>query len=147
MVRKAVVVGISFVWLASTGCAVLGELLDPTGRQKSLEQSQKRYTELVRWGELERASEYVDPEMQIEYLNHAEAFAGIRFTDFESGQLLMDEAKQTATAIVVYHAYSLSTLLEKQIRENQEWYRDEETLIGWRVRPQLRQVISGITGH
>ena len=145
--RKAVCVGFSLAFLASTGCAVIGELADPTGRQKSLEDSQKRYTELVRWGELERASEFVDPKLREQYLNHAEAFARIRFTDFESGQLRIDEGKKTASAIVVYHAYSLSTLLEKRIREEQKWYRDEETFTGWRVRPQLGDVIAGISGR
>jgi hypothetical protein len=147
VVQKAVLLGFSCVWLASTGCALIGELADPTGRQKALENSQRRYTELVRWGELERASEYVDPELQNEFLDHAEAFSTIRFTDYESGQLQMDESRMSATAIVVYHAYSLSTLSEKRIRESQEWYRDEKTFIGWRVRPQLRQVISGVTGR
>lgn len=140
-------IGFSFCWLASTGCVLIGELADPTGRQKSLEDSQKRYTELVRWGQLERASEYVDPKLREEYLNHAAAFAKIRFTDFESGRLQFDEGNETATAIVVYHAYSLTTLLEKRIRENQHWYRDKETFSGWRVRPQLRQVIAGVIGH
>ena len=143
--RKAVWVGFSLVWLASSGCALIGELADPTGRQKSLEDSQKKYTELVRWGQLERASEYVDPELREQYLDHAEAFATIRFTDFESGQLVVGD-DGTATTIVVYHAYSLTTLLEKRILESQQWFRDEETFRGWRVRPQLRQVIAGVAG-
>lgn len=147
MVRKAVTVGFALVWLASTGCAVLGELGDPMGRLKSLEDSQRRYTELVRWGQLERASEFVAPELRDEYLNTAEAFEGIRFTDFERVRLQLDEANATATVVVVYHAYSMSTLLEKRVRENQEWYRDEETFNQWRVRPQLRQIIAGVTGR
>lgn len=145
MLRRAVWVGFSLAWLASSGCALIGELADPTGRQKSLEDSQRKYTELVRWGQLERASDYVDPELREQYLNHAEAFARIRFTDFESGQLVIGD-DGTATTIVVYHAYSLRTLLEKRILERQQWYRDDKTFRGWRVRPQLRQVIAGVTG-
>ena len=95
----------------------------------------------------ERASEFVDPELQGEFLENSLAFDGIRFTDYESGELRFNESNESATAIVVYHAYSTSTLLEKKIRESQHWYRDEETFNQWRVRPQLRQIIAGVTGR
>ena len=147
VVRKVTALFFAWVWIASTGCAAFSEFGDPAGTKKALKNAQKRYTELVRWGELERASEYVDPNLRDEFLNYADAFAGIRFTDFESGELRIGEGDITATAIVVYHAYSLSTLLEKRIRESQQWYRDEETFNQWRVRPQLRQIIAGVTGR
>lgn len=147
MVRKALIFGLAWVAFASTGCALLGELADPMGTQKALEKAQRHYTELVRWGELERASEFVDPALQAEYLTQAEAFHGVRFTDFESGKMQMGEDRQTATALVVYHAYSTATLVEKSIREHQQWYRDKEGFNEWRVRPQLRQVIGGVTGR
>jgi len=138
-VRKAWVVLAALVWLGSSACA-----LDPFGRERSLEQSQRRYTELVRWGQLERASAFVDPEQRDEYLKNAAAFDTIRVTDFESGQLEFDPERSSATAIVVYHAYSKSTLLEKRIRENQQWYRDETLANQWHVRPELRQIIAGV---
>lgn len=131
------------VLCAAFGCA--STFTDPSGKRASLEEAQRRYTELVRWGEIERAGEFVDPDMLDEYLDHASAFQGIRFTDFESGHLIFDDDKDTATVTVVYHAYSMSTLLEKRIREKQHWYREDGMSNVWRVKPDLRQLIAGVT--
>ena len=129
-------------FVAASGCASIGDL----GKKGALEDAQRRYTELVRWGEIERASVFVDPELQTEYLEYAAAFDGIRFTDFESGALQFREEDDKATVFVVYHAYSLSTLVEKKIRERQEWYREASMSNSWRVRPDLRQIVAGVIG-
>lgn len=126
------------------GCA--STLSDPSGKHNALENAQRRYTELVRWGELERASAFVDPELLEEYLGYATALEDIRFTDFETGSLVFHDETDTATAVVVYHAYSLSTLVEKRIREDQQWYRDDKLSNSWRVRPDMRQIVAGVTG-
>jgi hypothetical protein len=142
--RTALVLSLGFA-LIGLGCAS-ASLMDPTGKRNSLETAQRRYTELVRWGEIERAAEFVDPDMTVEYLENAGAFQGIRFTDFESGHLIFDEEQNTANVVVVYHAYSMSTLLEKKIRETQHWYREPGMNNTWRVKPDLRQIIAGVTG-
>lgn len=130
--------------ISALGCA--STFSDPTGKHNSLEEAHRRYTELVRWGEIERASAFVDPELQEEYLGYAAAFDGIRFTDFETGALQFHDETDTATVIVVYHAYSLTTLVEKRIREYQQWYRDGNLSNTWHVRPDLRQIVAGVTG-
>ena len=130
---------------AASGCAN-SSIGDLAGKKNSLEEAQRRYTELVRWGEIERASAFVDPELRIEYLEYAAVFDGIRFTDFETGALQFRDADDKATVFVVYHAYSLSTLVEKKIRERQEWYREGTMSNSWRVRPDLRQIVAGVTG-
>ena len=131
--------------LLSLSCAN-ATIHDFKGKRTALDESQRRYTELVRWGEIEMASVFVDPELLDEYLQYAEVFEGIRFTDFESGALQFEEGEDKASVIVVYHAYSLSTLIEKKIREHQEWYREDGMSNNWRVRPNLRQIVAGVTG-
>ncbi|MGH0031874.1 MAG: hypothetical protein ACQGVC_18960 [Myxococcota bacterium] len=37
---------------------------DPLGREDALEDAQQRYTDLIRWGELEKAALFVDPEQR-----------------------------------------------------------------------------------
>ncbi len=142
--RLAIVTTSALVIIAAIGCA--GTFSNPSGKQNSLEESQRRYTELVRWGEIERASAFVDPELQDEYLGYATAIQSIRFTDFESGLPRFADGNDTASVTVVYHAYSLSTLVEKQIREKQEWYREMGPANQWRVRPDLRRIITDVIG-
>jgi hypothetical protein len=142
--RLTTTIPLAMAILAAIGCA--GSFSDPSGRQNSLEESQQRYTELVRWGEIERASVFVDPDLQDEYLDHAIAIRSIRFTDFESGVPNFKEGNNSASVTVVYHAYSLSTLVEKQIREKQEWYREDGPANQWRVRPTLPKIVAEMFG-
>ena len=135
---------LGFALLATLGC--LGGSLDFSGNEYALEEAQRRYTELVRWGEIEGASAYVDPAVATDYLNIAERFRDIRFSDFETGALQFGEGSNTATVDVVYHAYSIRTLVEKRIREHQEWYREASAANAWRVRPNLDAIASELNG-
>ena len=135
---------LSFALLATLGCA--SNLFGDSDKQIALEDAQRKYTELVRWGEIESASVYVDPAITGAYLNTAQLFQDIRFTDFESGALQFGEGSNTATVNVVYHAYSTKTLVEKTYRERQEWYREASADNDWRVRPNLAAMASKLNG-
>ncbi len=142
--RLAVGPLLGFALLATLGCA--GTSFDSTGNVYALEEAQRRYTELVRWGEIEGASAYVDPAITADFLVTAERFQDIRFTDYESGPLKFGDDSDTVTVDVVYHAYSIRTLVEKRIREHQEWYREPSAANAWRVRPQLNAIASELNG-
>ncbi len=142
--RPAILTTLALVIFAAIGCE--STFSNPSGKRNALEESQRRYTELVRWGEIERASAFVDPELKDEYLGYSAAIQNIRFTDFESGPARFSDGNNSAIVAVIYHAYSLSTLVEKRIRENQEWYREGGPANLWRVRPNLRQIVSDVTG-
>ena len=109
-------------------------------KESALEEAQRKYTELVRWGEIESASAYVDPEISEAFIDAAAQFKDIRFTDFESGPLQFGEDSETATVSVVYRAYSTRSLVEKRFVEHQEWYREADSENVWRVRPNLDSV-------
>ena len=47
---------------ATSGCAF--DPSDPLSHRHALHWAQKRYSQSLRWGEIERASEYVDPEQR-----------------------------------------------------------------------------------
>jgi len=132
------------VLLATLGCA--GSLFGFSGKEDALEDAQKRYTELVRWGEIMSASAFVDPAITADFLAAADRLKHIRFTEFESGPLRFGERSETATVNVVYHAYSTRTFTETTIREHQEWYRDENAGNDWRVRPNLAAIASELGG-
>jgi len=132
------------VYLATLGCA--SSWLGRSEQQNALKEAQRKYTELVRWGEIETASAYVDPAIVPDFLDNAEAFEHIRFTDFESGPLEFSDDAETATISVVYHAYSTRTLVEKKFREDQQWYREESANNGWRVRSNLDRIAKNLGG-
>jgi shikimate kinase len=142
--RRTAACLLCFVWLATLGCA--NSLFDLSDKEGELKEAQRKYTELVRWGELQSASAYVDPTITGAFLDAAEAFQGIRFTDFESGPLQFSEDSETATVNVVYYAYSTRTLVEKQFREHQEWYREASANNSWRVRPNLDAIAKNLGG-
>jgi hypothetical protein len=135
---------LSFALLATLGCA--SSLFGDSDKQSALVDAQRKYTELVRWGEIESASFYVDPAIAGDYLDTAQLFEDIRFTDFESGAPQFGEGSNTATVNVVYHAYSNKTLIEKTYRERQEWYREADADNDWRVRPNLAAMARKLNG-
>ncbi len=142
--RLAVHAMLSFALIGTLGCA--SSLFGDSGKESALEDAQRKYTELVRWGEIDRASFYVDPSMANDYRDAAKRFEDLHFTNFESGALQFGEGSNTATVHVVYHVYSTKTLVEKTIRERQEWYREASAADGWRVRPNLAAIASELSG-
>jgi hypothetical protein len=135
---------LSFALLTTFGCA--SALTNLLGKEIALEDAQRKYTELVRWGEIESASAFVDPAVADDYLDTAKLFNDIRFTQFESGAPKFGEGSDTAVVNVVYHAYSTKTLVEKTFRERQEWYREASADDEWRVRPDLAAMASKWSG-
>lgn len=120
--------------LATLGCVSFG---DPMGHADALETAQKRYTENVRWGKFEEASRFVDPALRDEFLALERRFEQVRFTDYDIGEVRTDDLR-TARVEVTYRGYALPYYVEKEVREEQEWYRDGGNMDNtWRVRPQL----------
>lgn len=137
--RFALAPVLGFALLTALGCAT--SIFDTTrSKENALEEAQRKYTELVRWGEIESASAYVDPEISEAFIDAAAQFKDIRFTDFESGPLQFGEDSDTATVSVVYRAYSTRSLVEKRFVEHQQWYREADSENIWRVRPNLDSV-------
>jgi hypothetical protein len=136
--RTIAAAGILLVLAFSMGCAIFSGPDDAFGDGEGLDELQGRYTKLVRWGEIERASVFVDPELREEYLDMAPYFDKVRFTDLEIRKVHVN-ADDAATVEVTYKAYSLNGAFEVPIREKQDWYLDDEA--GWLVRPQLAMIL------
>ena len=125
--------------LAGLGCAAFD---DPMGREYALEDAQLRYTQHVRWGDLDAASEFVEPEAREELLAQRGAFEAIRITEYDIGRFDYGEGRSSATVHVTYHAYSLASVQEQRIEEVQHWTRLGMGN-GWQVRPEL----AGLLGN
>ena len=117
------------------GCATI----DPWGHRRSLEDAQRTYTRMVRWGDFHKASVWVDPDLVDSFLDDALKLSEVRFTDYEIGALDMED--DTATVRVQYHAYHAATLLEGTLYETQDWYYEDGK---WRVRPRLAGIQKGL---
>ena len=134
--------GIALIALVSTACVSPS---DPFERQEALQQAQKKYVEALRWGNLEKAARYVDPAQREEFLALADSFDTVRITDYEIGELDLDEdSLAQAECDVTYRGYVMPHFIEKRVRDHQVWYRDKENDNQWRVRPELAAMLDGL---
>ena len=118
---------------------------DPWERQRALTQSQRKYSEALRWGNLEKAAKYVDPEMRGEFLALSDRFDNVRISDYDIGEVELDEETLAQAEVdVTYHGYALPQYIEKRVRDHQVWYRDEDSGSEWRVRPELAVMLDEI---
>jgi hypothetical protein len=129
----AVALGTSI--LLALGCA-FGEFRwnDPLKRQFTLEDIQKQYTDYVRWNAFGKASVFVDPEVREAYLAGAPKIDELRFTDYESAPVTLDEEMGEATVEVTYSAYRPHSPIEIEVTEVQRWRRHGKGNY-WLVRP------------
>jgi hypothetical protein len=132
----------------STGCVSLlfDMVTDPMGRKSALRLAQREYTKAVRWGDIEVAAHYVDPELRAAYLGYEAEFSGIRVTDFDVGELTYGPDLKTAEVRVTYRAYSLRAMTEVEIRETQQWLRPGGGN-EWVVRPELEGIIDRVVDY
>jgi hypothetical protein len=127
--------------LAVAGCASFS---DPLGRHEALEMAQKRYTEAIRWGDLDRARRYVEPELRDAFALLTPAFEEMRITDFEIGEIEGDESAASVT--VTYRGYALAYQIEKPFREHQQWSRVDGLVNQWHVQSDLHEVVGTLLG-
>lgn len=155
MGRRALRIGLCFCTTLLLACISPS---DPLGREDALQEIQTKYTDLIRWGEIELAARYVDPSEQAAFLALASQFKDLRITDYEVEALGMrgsfdvehktptrEEDKAIASITVTYKGYVVSQMIERTVREEQEWYRDS-IYNTWLVRPDLDGLLRGIRG-
>ncbi len=131
---------VALVFITNAGC--INMLADPLGRRSALKEVQLKYTQAIRWGNIEKASEFVDPDLRGEFLGLLDAFEKIRVTDYDIGSIQY-ESSDLANVTVTYHAYAVGTYLDRSMREKQVWRR---VGIGtqWWVEPQLERVVGAL---
>ena len=104
---------VALVLITNAGC--ISMFSDPLGRRSALREAQLKYTQAVRWGNIEKASEFVDPDLREEFLGLLEAFERIRVTDYDIGSIQY-ESSELANVTVTYHAYTMGTFLYRSFR-------------------------------
>ncbi|HKJ23239.1 MAG TPA: hypothetical protein VKB65_00355 [Myxococcota bacterium] len=114
-----------------SGCGSFWSIADTDG---TLEDSIRTYAKLVRWGEIERASLFVDEEVRDDFVALAPELARLHFTDFDLGPV-DQQPDGEARLTVVYRFFDPSTMVERQVREAQVWTSPGTNV--WIVRPDL----------
>ena len=135
--------------LFTTGCVAplfIEMFKDPMGRHDSLIRAQREYTNALRWGNPDAAIGFVHPEFRDAFVAELEEFRDIRVTDYNVGKIEWGEEQATATLVVTYHAYSLASMIEIEIRETQQWERlsREKLKNDWVVRPEIEGLIDKV---
>jgi hypothetical protein len=129
-VRPAALSALLAACLAS-GCLAFH---DPLNLEGSFLRHQRAFSADVRWGEWERAAEYVEPAGRADFDALARELADFRVTDYEVRDVQLDAERTSATAVVVFHGYEVSMPVERQVVVTQRWRFDEEAG-RWYVTP------------
>lgn len=131
-----------FVALAflATLCGSLGcAWLDPLHRRADFDQIQKSFTQDLRWGRIDKASERVAPELRAEFKSLAPGFAKLRITDYEIIDSKLDPDLAHATVDVRYSGYRVDELVERSVTIHEDWRKDATTG-DWEVKLDLAKL-------
>ena len=126
--------GVLLLAFSSLGCA-FGEFRvhDPLQREYSLEETQKRYTDLVRFSSYGIAARFLAPDKQNAYVASMPKEKDLRFLDYTAEAVVLNEEMNEAKLRVTYTAYSPWTLVAMEIHEDQVWTRPEGVANAWTV--------------
>lgn len=129
------------VAICLAGCAGLGRRLTDEG---TLRERQDNYTRYVKFGQFEKASTYVVPELQSAFRTLTDDFGDLRMTEYWVEELELDSERRAARIVVRFRGYWLSRPVEELFEVVQHWELDAEQ--EWRVRPdveELRKLVKG----
>ena len=123
---RAVIVGASLVAFGALGCA------PAVDQALMFKETQRRYTQLIRFTDYERAGRFVAPDVRSEFRDQTRALGDLHFTDYELRDV--QNSGSTAIAEVAYVGYRSSDPVVVTYVEHQEWENDGGT---WLVRPHI----------
>ncbi|HBZ70514.1 MAG TPA: hypothetical protein DEP35_12605 [Deltaproteobacteria bacterium] len=118
------------------------DLLD---RRGDFEDSQREYTQSIRWGAFDQARRFVAKDAIERWDASRPLLSDVRFTEYATQANEFDLEKMTATVRVTYNGYKVNSLIERTVQEKQEWFRDPVTG-QWLVRPDLTVLSAGMAG-
>jgi hypothetical protein len=132
-----------------SGCAVglgIAEVVTyPLDKKETFKEAQKKYTANIRYGLFEDAKPFVEPELQPRFQEAIARFRELRLSDFRIESIDIDRAKTSATAVVQYRGYWLSSPFEREIRVVQRWRRQVPTQ-NWYVTPDFDTLLGPAGG-
>lgn len=127
-VRPLIASALLTVFAFVTGCAGMAD------RSVVFRDTQRRYTQLMRYTDYDKAGRYVLPEARPSFRARTSALGDLRFSDYQVEEVETDG--DTATARVSYIGYRVSSPIVVTFVEEQQW-----TLMGsnWQVRSTIEE--------
>lgn len=112
----------------ATGCAGMGD------RAVLFRDTQRRYTQFMRFTDFDKAGRYVVPEERKSFRETTSALGDLRFSDYQVVEVETDG--DTATARVSYTGFRDSSPIVVTFVEEQQW---ELSGSNWQVRSTLEE--------
>jgi len=134
MNREWFTFGLSLVCVLIVSCSTLGR-----PNKSDLEWDQKQYVLNIRWNELTKNEQYVEPDDLEELARVQDRISSMRISNFDISPIELSEDGNSASVMVLYTGYGHRTLVERKLIERQEWYVDPKTN-RWKFRPRLENV-------
>jgi len=130
------------VLFGTWGCTSI--LTDPLNRRGKFEDTQEMFTQYVRWGKFEEASQFVDPGIRARFMAFSPELSDLRFSDYEITRVDIGEEFESASIEVRFTSYRLSMPVERSVNLVEQWTRDEETG-AWTVKLDI-EILVGTVG-
>ncbi len=116
----------SLLLAALAGCAT-GD-----GMHSKLQDATMGYNRYVRWGDLDRAAEYLPSEARSEFMTRHEALANdLVIVEYEITRLTLDKGRGTATsrATISWHTDRRLVVEQTQVEQVWQWHRGNWVLV------------------
>ncbi len=120
LVRAGLILSIGLVLGA---CAI--DPTDLSGRRQHFEESQRKFSQLLRWGQVNQAARFVVPDQRREFMKLGPDMSDLQFSDYEILYVDLAEDRQQATVDVRYSAFHRASLVTRDVSLSQEWKIDE----------------------
>jgi hypothetical protein len=126
--------------LLNAGCLFSHGQFDLLGTGTAFDETQVRFSRLVRWGHWEMASAMVAEDQREHFIEVMRGLQDVKFTDWEI--MLLDVAKgfDTARVEIRIEGYRQSSLMHHEAVMIQEWERIPSIDSEWVVRPDMEAV-------
>ncbi len=117
---------------ATLACAAI---TDPMQHEDIFREKQRKFSQYVRWGNVQGAAAFLVPEQRDEFMALAPQLADVRFSDYEILQLDLNDAMNEASVDVLYTGYRLSYPVSRTMVMKQTWKRTGTN--DWQVEVEL----------
>ena len=98
---------------------------DVFGESDAFEEQQKKFSQLVRWGQMDAASRFVIADQRKDFLALGPELSNMQFSDYEILFVDLSDDFQEATVDVRFEAFNRASLVQRNVSMTQEWSRDE----------------------
>jgi hypothetical protein len=133
--------------LLPTGCLFSHGQFDLLGTGTAFDETQERFSRLVRWGHWQMAVPLVAEDQRDHFTEVMSKLDDVKFTDWEIITVEVATGFDTAYAAIRLEGYRESNLMQAEAVMTQEWERIQGIESEWVVRPNLDSLAVAFAAH